>query len=350
LLQTLASPQETPSGCFGYSVAGIGDADGDSLPDVAVGAVWEEDGPGLENAGRVYLFSGATGALLHSLVSPNPSEHGGFGRSVSGVGDVDGDGHADLLVGASGEGGGTDSLHAGRAYVFSGLMGQVVSTMGSPNQQTRGWFGYAASGVGDLNGDGSPEVAVSAYGESGDPGDRGAGAAYVFPGRNGEVLCTLTSSKPDSEGVFGWSLAAAGDVNGDGLADLVVGAPGEGLGGLPEGAGRVYVIDVAGLPAGDPHTMTAMVPQLVLLGPFPNPTTGDVRLVLAAATGSACEGRLALYDAVGRLAASPVCHSVSAGGNLTVQWTAASNLPSGVYWWRLTAGDHVVRRPMVLSR
>ncbi len=350
LLQTLASPQETPSGCFGYSVAGIGDVDGDSLPDVAVGAVWEEDGPGLENAGRVYLFSGTTGALLHSLVSPNPSEHGGFGRSVAGLGDVDGDGHADMLVGASGEGGGADSLHAGRAYIFSGLTGTVLSDMRSPDGQTRGWFGYAATGVGDVNGDSVPDAVVSAYGESGDPGDRGAGAVYVFPGRNGEVLCTLTSSNPDSEGVFGWSLAAAGDVNGDGFTDLVIGAPGEGLGGLPEEAGRVYVIDVAGLPAGDPHAITPAVPRVVLRGPFPNPTTGEARLVLAATDDYTCETVLILYDTAGRVVTTPIRRTLRGVDNVTVQWSATRDLPPGLYWWRLESGGEVLQTPMVLIR
>jgi hypothetical protein len=350
LLQTLASPQETASGCFGYSVASIGDADGDSVPDIAVGAVWEGNGPGLGNAGRAYVFSGTTGTLLHSLVSPNPRENGGFGRSVAGVGDVDGDGRGDVLVGASGEGGDPDPLYAGRAYIFSGETGHVVCAMHSPNQQTRGWFGYAAADVDDVNGDSVPDVAVSAYGESVLPNGRGPGAAYVFSGNCGEVLCTITSADPDSEGVFGWSLAAAGDVNGDGLTDLVIGAPGESPDGGPQGAGQVYVIDIAGLPAGDPHTTAPTFPLVVLRGPFPNPSSAEACLTLNASGEQDCEVTLSLYDVLGRLVAVPGRYAVPGGASLTVHWRAGPDLPPGLYWWTLSAGNHVLRKPMVFVR
>jgi hypothetical protein len=99
---TLNSPNPENIGEFGGSVSGVPDADGDGCSDLLVGA--GEEGGGAEDAGRAYLYSGATGALLRTLQSPNVEINGQFGVSVSGVPDANGDGRGDLLVGAFLEG------------------------------------------------------------------------------------------------------------------------------------------------------------------------------------------------------------------------------------------------------
>ena len=86
--RTLASPTAEANGGFGDNVAGVPDANGDGRGDLLVGAPSENGGA--TDAGRAYLFSGATGALLRTLTSPNAEVSGAFGEAVAGVPDADG--------------------------------------------------------------------------------------------------------------------------------------------------------------------------------------------------------------------------------------------------------------------
>jgi hypothetical protein len=113
------SPNEKEAGYFGRSVSGAGDVNGDGYADVVVGAYWENPGSSPDGAGRAYVFDGQTGALLHTLVSPNEEFDGDFGISVSGAGDANGDGYDDVVVGAHWEDPGPSPSNAGRAYTYS---------------------------------------------------------------------------------------------------------------------------------------------------------------------------------------------------------------------------------------
>ena len=188
LLQTLVSPNPELDGQFGSAIAGVADANGDGRGDVFVGAP-AEDG-GAESAGRAHLYSGSTGLLIRTLTSPNPELGGAFGISVSGVPDVDGDEQDDLLVGAFLE----DALamDAGRAYLFGGATGGVLRTLESPNSQAQGFFGDTVAGVADVDGDGRGDLFISAPFE--DPGEvADAGRAYLFSGSTGggEIVVTI---------------------------------------------------------------------------------------------------------------------------------------------------------------
>ncbi|MEM8601899.1 MAG: integrin alpha, partial [Bacteroidota bacterium] len=240
VLYTLASPNEEEFGEFGRSVSGAGDVNNDDFADIVVGAPQESPGASPERAGRTYVFSGADGTVLYTLVSPNEEFFGIFGDSVSGAGDVNGDGFADVVVGARSEDPGASPNSAGRAYVFSGLDGSVLYTLASPNEEASGAFGISVSGAGDVNGDGFADAVVGA---ADDPGasPSGAGRAYVFSGADGSVLYTLASPNEESLGGFGFSVSGAGDVNGDGFADLIVGAENEDPGVSPSSAGRAYI-------------------------------------------------------------------------------------------------------------
>lgn len=192
---------------FGYSVDTAGDVNSDGHADLLVGS---------RNIDSAWVFSGATGAQLFEF------DHGpggeGFGRFVSTAGDVNGDGYADVLIGATDEDPGGMS-GAGSAFVFSGRDGR----------QLYRWDGLAVgdafglvSDAGDVNLDGFDDVIIGAVGH--DTGSViNAGMATVFSGADGSVLLSWTGVIGD--GYFG-RVSDAGDVNADGVPDLVVGAPG----------------------------------------------------------------------------------------------------------------------------
>lgn len=225
---------------FGWSSAGVPDADGDSVPDVLVGAPNHLSFFG--QGGRAGLFSGSDGRLLQvwsgaaSLGEQEGKLTGkpvgdGFGWDVTGLDDLDGDGRGDVLVGAP-----FSNFGRGRARVFSGATGAVLLEL-EPEDLTPGAeFGATLTGLGDLNLDGVPDLAVGAPGWGGGPQGHGAatGRVYLFSGATGASLGVLEGG--GAGWFFGRSLASGADVNADGFPDVLVGAPGAGL-----GRGRVLV-------------------------------------------------------------------------------------------------------------
>ena len=234
--QTLLSPNPESYGHFGISVSAAGDVNSDGFGDVIVGACYEDTT--FQDAGRAYVFNGETGDLLYTLLSPNPDLYGYFGYSVSGAGDVNIDGFDDVIVGAHYRDGGAP--YTGRAYVFSGQTGGLLYTLVSPNPQASGFFGYSVSGAGDVDGDGYADVIVGAYNESG--GATFSGRAYVFSGKTGSVLYHLVSPNPEYWGAFGFSVSGAGDVNNDGYTNVIVGALNEDVELTDDG--RTYVFTI----------------------------------------------------------------------------------------------------------
>jgi hypothetical protein len=206
---------------FGWAVAGAGDVDGDGRGDVIVGSY---DDQNTSSPGYARVHSGANGALLHTLLGDSDDDY--FGVAVAGAGDVDGDGRADLVIGAPrDDGGGTDS---GSVRVVSGLNGATLFTW---NGDSAGWnFGAAVAGGRDVDGDGRADVIVGA--PSAQPG-----VARVFSGASGLVLFTWIGSETQDR--FG-AAVSLGEVTGDARADLFVGAPGATAAGLPIGGVRLF--------------------------------------------------------------------------------------------------------------
>ena len=157
---------------FGESVAGVPDVNGDGLDDVVVGSP-NEDVDGIPNAGRVTVDGGRTGGLIQTRTSPNPTAQGRFGDEVEGLDDIDGDGRGDYLVGAPRE-----LAQAGRVYLYSGATHTLLRTIVSPNTENGGFFGSAIAAVPDLTGDGVNDYIIGAYNET-VAGTPGAGRVYI---------------------------------------------------------------------------------------------------------------------------------------------------------------------------
>ncbi|KPK47748.1 MAG: hypothetical protein AMJ77_01990, partial [Dehalococcoidia bacterium SM23_28_2] len=257
ILFTLEHPSLEAHTGFGGAAA-IGDTNGDGKADIAVGASGEEVG-GNEYQGRAYVFSSADGSLLLTLDTPNPQEGAYFSWEAVAVGDVNGDGKADIAVGAMGEDVSANE-DQGRAYVFSGLDGSLLCTLDTPNPQEYAHFGYAVA-VGDVDDNGKADIAVGAYGYA-VGGSQLQGRVYVFSGLDCSLLCTLDTPNPQTQSYLGVSVAV-GEVDGDGKGDIAVGAMGEEVDGN-EHAGRTYVFSGADCSLGACsvlHTLESANPQ-----------------------------------------------------------------------------------------
>jgi len=211
----LRSWQGSAEGDFlGFAVASLGDVDGDGVSDVALGAPQRTLDPGEETgAGYVRVCSGKTGALLGTLAGAAFGD--GFGWEVVGPGDVDGDGHVDVLVRSPWAAGLVPG--AGRVDLFRASDGALLRTwLGEAEDEDFGHIGAA----GDVDGDGLPDVLIGAPGHDG-PAGVGAGVVQVRSGVTGDVLLTLDGHAERAG--LGVSLCGLGDLDGDGRGELLVG-------------------------------------------------------------------------------------------------------------------------------
>lgn len=243
ILRTFTSPNEELSGLFGSNLDTVPDVTGDGLPDIVVGAYDEDPGASPNAAGRAYIFNGMTGGLVATLNSANEENGGRFGLCVTGIADVTGDLLGDVVVGASFEDRGIGLDEAGRAYVFNGATGALVRTLLSPNPCQDGSFGSSAEGLGDITGDGRSEIAIGAYLEDIPPFFADYGRVYIFNGASGVLMTSLASPNGDGGGSFGHLLSTVSDLSGDGRPDLLIGAPQEDPGTSPTSCGRAYLFD-----------------------------------------------------------------------------------------------------------
>lgn len=214
---------------FGSVVAGLGDVDGDGVPDIGVSAPRESFGGFLRGVVRVY--SGATGLeVMVPLVGTVQEDQ--LGTSLSAIGDLNNDGRQDILVGIPERN--PQLTQLGRAEVFSGMDGSSLLTV--HGTKPAAGFGRAVAGAGDLNSDGIPDFIVGSQWEDGNAFQ--SGAVRAFSGTDGSVLATVSGNSAGA--AFGASLDGGRDVNGDGFPDWIAGATVELIAGQRLGAATVY--------------------------------------------------------------------------------------------------------------
>jgi FG-GAP-like repeat/FG-GAP repeat len=189
---------------FGCDVEAAGDVDGDGRPDVIVGAM--QYAPMGTDPGYANVYSGATGQLLHHWTGT--SHGGGFGGTVCGAGDIDGDGHADLAVGAV-------LASVSSVWVFSGSDGSTLHVLDA------GAAAWCVAGGSDLDGDGVPDIAAGA-GNWVAPAGPDAGRISAWSGANWNLIFSQEGTAKSQ--FFGSVVDMIDDVDGDGLSDLLVGA------------------------------------------------------------------------------------------------------------------------------
>jgi hypothetical protein len=223
---------DNPGDCFGFAVGNAGDVDGDGVNDVIVGAMqwidWKATG-----LGYVRVFSGADGHVIRTHYGTQ--SNAAFGVVVSSAGDVDADGHADYLVDAQWE---TVNgvAYASAVHLYSGATGAELFTVGG--KAYFDYVGYSLAPAGDVNGDGHDDFLVGSIGETTPAGIR-AGVARLYSGKDFSVIYEIDGTVDGAD--MGTAVAGGHDLNGDGVPDFAVGAPaGDSLTGFDLGKVLVY--------------------------------------------------------------------------------------------------------------
>jgi len=320
---------------FGYSVGTAGDVNGDGYDDVIVGAIYYTNGQDAEGAAAVYYGSADGLSLVPNWLAEGDQADSRFGWSVGTAGDVNGDGYDDIIVGAPlYDRGQTDE---GVAAVFYGSATglSLVPNWGDEGDQAGAEFGYSVGTAGDVNGDGYDDVIVGApiY----EDGQTREGAAAVYHGSAGGLafLPGWLGEGDQVNAVFGYAVGTAGDVNGDGYADVIVSAPNYENGQANEGAAFVYHGSASGL---------SQLPAWMDEG-------DQVEAYLGDSVGTAVDVNGDGYDDVivgasdydhGEVdeGVAVVYHGSAAGLSLVPNWLGESNQAfSGFGWSSGTAGD-----------
>lgn len=232
---------------FGTSVSGAGDLNGDGFDDFVVGApLW--DNGATQDVGRAYVYFGKSSTVpapwtLAAQLTGAGQAGSQFGMGVAGIGDVNGDGYADLAVGAPLHDDGAARVDAGQVRIYFGGSGTTFDTTAdatmspaAPDSQ----YGSAISGGGDFNGDGRSDFVVGVPRFTAGQNFEGAALLYYGGAGNFDTTADLTFESNVADLNLGRAFAGFGDVNGDGFSDVSIGAPLYDNGQTNEGAVFVF--------------------------------------------------------------------------------------------------------------
>lgn len=363
---------------FGISVASLGDLDGggSSAHAIAVGAYFDDDGGagGFAERGAVWiLFLASNGTVMsHQKISDTQGGFTGvlddgdwFGSAIAFLGDLDGGGVGDIVVGAAHDADG--GSQSGALWVLflnsNGTVSahqKISATEGGFSGVIEGFdnFGISLAALGDVDEDGVIDVAVGANGDD-DGGasifaDRGA-VWVLFLDDDGTVLGHQKISDAaggftgtlDDLDVFGVGVAALGDLDGDGFIDLASGASADDDGGTNSNRGAVWILFLDGPPpVGVPD---AFVEPAVMLSSFPNPFRSHA--TFSYATPREMHVRASILDAQGRVVFELLEREVAPGGH-AVTWSgrdpAGRRVPAGTYFARFEFEETVRTAKVVL--
>ena len=214
---------------FGYCVSSAGDVNGDGYSDVIVSEYYS-DVKSLGILAHAYIFLGGIDMDNIPDITLHADHMTYWGIMCSTAGDVNGDGYSDVIV---------SSYYTDRAYIYFGGESMDNTIDVTLNGELFGdGFANSVSTAGDINGDGYSDVIVGAHGN--DAGGSNSGRAYIyFGGTSMDNIADIILTGATTNDEFGLSVASAGDVNGDGCSDVIVGAPWNDAGG--SNAGRAYL-------------------------------------------------------------------------------------------------------------
>jgi len=308
---------------FSWSVSTAGDVNGDGYSDVIVGARHYDNGE--SNEGRAFVYHGSVSGLSNTpnWTGESNQTDADFGFSVSTAGDVNGDGYSDIIVGAY------DYNGRGKVFVYHGsALGLSISPDWTAEGEPGDLLGNSVGTAGDVNGDGYSDVIIGAY---------WSGKAFVYHGSPSGLSTTAdwVAQCDQANSSFGASVGTAGDVNGDGYSDVIIGADNYGSGTWKEGKVFVYYGSPSGLSA---------VPDWTVIGDQLNAsfgysvgTAGDVNgdgysdVIVGAYTYSNVEfqeGKAFVY------------YGSSSGLSITADWMAESNHGGDYFGYSVSnAGD-----------